>query len=200
MLGIVALVSGCATLDREECLAADWYLLGFGDAAAGHGAQRIDEHRSACAEYGVIPILDDYRVGHQQGKREYCTWEKGYAIGRHGEGLNPICDGELKYDFQSGYDIGRGVYRQALEVSAQERALEQLREDRRQARLDIIDKENLLLSDGLDRHQRYTLLREIDGLDDRLDAYEDQIPEQKQQLERERRYLELLEQEARHAR
>ncbi len=195
-LGLVALLSGCATLDRDECLAADWYLLGFSDAAAGHGAQRIDDHRSACAEHGVIPILDDYLVGHEQGKRKFCTWEKGYSIGRNGDGLNPICDGDLKYDFHNGYDAGRGVYRQALEVTAQERALEQLREDRRQARLDIVDKENQLLADGLDRNQRYNLLREIDALDDRLDEYEDQIPQRKRQLEEERRYLQLLEQEA----
>ena len=83
---IVALLflSGCATqtLSKSECATADWRVIGYGDGAAGHGAERIDGHRRACARFGVTPDLMAYNQGRSEGLREYCTAPKGLELGR----------------------------------------------------------------------------------------------------------------------
>ena len=41
----VLLAPGCATLDKDECLVADWRLIGFQDGAAGKSATAMDDYR-----------------------------------------------------------------------------------------------------------------------------------------------------------
>ena len=75
---LALVVSGCASMNKEECLTADWRTVGFHDGAAGHTADGIDAHRQACAEYGVVPNLDRYLDGRKSGLKEYCRAARGY--------------------------------------------------------------------------------------------------------------------------
>ena len=56
------LLQGCASMNQDECLVSDWRLVGYEDGAAGQPANRIGEHRKACASYGVTPDLTAYRA------------------------------------------------------------------------------------------------------------------------------------------
>ncbi|MEH6578134.1 MAG: DUF2799 domain-containing protein [Amphritea sp.] len=76
---MAGVLSGCATLDREECLNADWHLIGYEDGSAGRLPEQVGEHRQACAEYAVVPDMDAYLQGRSQGLVNYCTEENGYA-------------------------------------------------------------------------------------------------------------------------
>jgi hypothetical protein len=71
-------------MSREECAALDWRTLGYEDGVRGATGDRIGEHRTACAEYGVRPDLDAYRAGRDSGLREFCREANGYRIGLAG--------------------------------------------------------------------------------------------------------------------
>ena len=109
-LAITAAVSGCATLNKDECLHANWYSIGMEDGAKGEPLERLSEHRRACAEYGVAPIPDRYAAGRDQGLKSYCTYEHGYAAGSSGSSYHGVCPPELSRRFLAGYEIGREIY------------------------------------------------------------------------------------------
>jgi len=58
--------TGCSTLSQEECLVADWQLIGREDGAVGRDASYIGNHRKACADYGIVPDLQEYQHGYER--------------------------------------------------------------------------------------------------------------------------------------
>jgi hypothetical protein len=103
-------LSGCATMSKEECKQADWYLKGVEDATQGYPLDRVIEHGKACARVNVVPEMKDYREGHTKGARLYCVPEKGYSEGRNGAPYNGICPVELESKFLRAYHDGQELY------------------------------------------------------------------------------------------
>lgn len=108
---LAALTSGCATMSKDECLHADWYLKGVDDATQGYALSRVDEHREACARVNVEPNVKEYREGHRKGERLYCVPAKGYSEGVKGAAYNNICPVELEAGFLRAYRDGQELYR-----------------------------------------------------------------------------------------
>lgn len=109
-LCLVALLSGCATMSKEECKQADWYLKGVDDATQGFPLDRVVEHGKACARVNIVPDMKEYREGHAKGARLYCVPEKGYSEGRGGAAYNGICPAELEAKFLRAYRDGQELY------------------------------------------------------------------------------------------
>jgi hypothetical protein len=61
------LVSGCASMDEDECRVADWRAIGYEDGVRGVAASHIGERREACAEHGIAPDFAAYRQGRDEG-------------------------------------------------------------------------------------------------------------------------------------
>lgn len=107
---LVALLQGCATLNKEECQVANWRSIGFEDGSRGYPAARVGSHRSACAEYGVAPDLAAYTAGHEQGLQLFCTPRNGYQTGLRGQTYNNLCPQQFEQAFREGNDYGLSVY------------------------------------------------------------------------------------------
>lgn len=116
-------ISGCASLNKEECLTADWRTVGFHDGAAGYTAERIDAHRQACAEHGVAPNLDRYLDGRQNGLKEYCRPARGYQEGLEGVAYGGVCPPELEQAFVGAHEAGLRIHAMEDDIHDQERAL-----------------------------------------------------------------------------
>jgi len=97
----------CATMDRSECLAADWYAVGFEDGSRGYKADRIGTYRKDCAEHGVTPSLETYLTGRDEGLITYCTASNGLAEGKSGRTYQGVCPDYLEADFLHHYRIGK---------------------------------------------------------------------------------------------
>lgn len=110
MMCFLMLVSGCATMSKEECKQADWYLKGVEDATRGFALDRVIEHGKACARIKIVPDMKEYREGHAKGARLYCVPEKGYSEGRDGAAYNGICPMELESKFLRAYRDGQELY------------------------------------------------------------------------------------------
>ena len=105
------LMSGCATMSKEECKQADWYLKGVEDATRGLPLDRVVEHGKACARVNIVPDMKEYREGHTKGARLYCVPEKAYTEGRSGAAYNGICPTDLEPSFLRAYSDGQELYR-----------------------------------------------------------------------------------------
>ena len=64
---LLLLVSGCASLDKDECLHANWYAIGLEDGARGRSVERLGDHRRACAKHNVAPSAERYVAGRNEG-------------------------------------------------------------------------------------------------------------------------------------
>lgn len=133
---ITIALSGCATLNREECVNADWHMIGYRDGDNGEAASRIEEHQEACAEFGIRPNYSDYVQGRQQGIASYCTDANGFNQGRRGQHYLGVCPKSSEQDFLFGYQEGIRLHRaeQAKHETANrlyqlERKLDRLRDD-----------------------------------------------------------------------
>ena len=122
LAALSTLLAGCADMNKDECLRADWRELGRQDAMKGQAAaERFGQRSAACRKNDVGADRDAYQAGHAQGRMAYCTAERGRAdalagqpaaavcaapdgavYGRgHAEGLQQFCTP------RSGFDFGR---------------------------------------------------------------------------------------------
>jgi uncharacterized protein DUF2799 len=102
------LVSGCASLDRNECINADWYAIGLEDGARGRALERLGDHRRACAKHNVAPDTGRYVAGRNDGLKSFCTYERGFSEGRAGNAYAAACPQPT--NFLAGYERGRELH------------------------------------------------------------------------------------------
>ncbi len=101
-------LSSCASLSKDECLTADWQIIGYEDGIQGSSAARIGEHREACAKHGVTPNKSAYDLGYDEGVRSYCSLSLGIRSGQSGNSLLGVCPQDT--DYHIGYQEGLENY------------------------------------------------------------------------------------------
>ncbi|HWV16493.1 MAG TPA: DUF2799 domain-containing protein [Cellvibrio sp.] len=160
----IAMLAGCATMSKDECLRADWYLKGLDDASQGYALDRLDNHSRACARVQVVPNTKDYEAGHKKGARLYCVVNKGYSEGRRGASYNGICPRELEDSFLRAYRDGQALFSiqqkidfLASEVSNNEAFIDANYDQIHRLKHELVDR------DSSAQERRYTL-RRIDDL------------------------------------
>lgn len=100
-------LSGCAALSKAECAAADWHRLGLEAGRQGEHDWRFGQQARACEHYGIAADKASWRAGRTEGLRDYCTPERGYAVGLSGAGYSRVCPPDLELAFRRAYDSGR---------------------------------------------------------------------------------------------
>ena len=104
----LALLTGCASLDRDECVNADWYAIGLEDGARGRALERLGDHRRACAKHNIAPSSERYLAGRNDGLKTFCTYERGYSEGSAGRDYSAGCP--QPSNFLAGYQRGRELH------------------------------------------------------------------------------------------
>jgi hypothetical protein len=104
------LLGGCASMDKSQCVSANWTAIGMEDGAQGRPLARLGDHRRACAEHGVQPDAERYAAGRNEGLKSYCTYDQGYRTGRAGNAYNGVCPEPAARNFLAGYQHGREVH------------------------------------------------------------------------------------------
>lgn len=192
-LGLLVL-SGCATLSKNECQLADWYQIGYEDGASGYSDMRLADHRKACAKHGVQADTEMYAAGHGAGIERFCTPARGYREGENGNRYNAICPSELDGPFYAAYQAGREIYDAKSTIRWQKGEISRLQEELQTVRQQITSKEALLLSNGplpeeIDRNVLYV---EINALKEQEKELEVNAGKAEKVLEQQRTQLALL--------
>ena len=154
-------ISGCATLGKDECLNADWLTIGYEDGSKGYPASRIGSHREDCAKHGISPDFNRYEQGRLKGLREYCTPQKGYIWGTSGKQYAYVCPPNLEPAFLEGYHRGKIVYGAQMEVKRQKARLTKMHDKLRSVKKELRAYENELINEDIGPQRRKKLLEEI---------------------------------------
>lgn len=160
-----ALLGGCATMSKGECLTANWYQIGRNDGARGFERARLYQHREACIEYGVTPQSTQYYKGRQAGLQSYCTPQNGFEEGRAGRPYRKVCPAKLEPAFLHKYRQGEAIHDVLTEI------------DNVQSRVDRLGRQ--LTDDDTDAKER-------DNIRDRLDSSFRELERLNRELERTR--------------
>ena len=175
MLALLALLQGCATLDKDECQLADWRLIGFQDGVAGKSAARVGEYREDCAKHAVVPDLDAYRAGREEGLQQYCIASNGYRLGNAGRSFAAVCPTALEADFREAYNAGRKLYLARSTVNKTHSTIKQRKQTLTTLEDDRAQKLSALIADGLKADQRVMIIYELNELQQEMDSVEDEI-------------------------
>lgn len=164
------LLSGCATMNEDQCLVGDWGGQGWSDGAAGRSIGRIEDHAKACAKYGVAPNMSAYLASREDGLRTYCTWRNGFRQGREGASYGGVCAPAEEREFLPAYEDGRRIYAVEQAVSSAESALNSAisRIDNRENKLEAKQRE--LRQDGLTDEERRRIRDRIREVRDEIRA------------------------------
>ena len=138
-----ALLAGCTTMSKDQCLAGAWGEKGYADGAAGYPINRLDDHAKACAKYQVTPNPAAYGSAREDGLRSYCTFEKGWGEGRAGNTYYGVCRPEEEAAFLPAYHDGLRLHEVEDAVETAEGALSsaEARIEDREDKLDAKQRE-----------------------------------------------------------
>jgi hypothetical protein len=172
---MLTLLQGCATLDKDECMLADWRLIGYQDGISGKSAAVVGEYREDCAKHSVVPDLDTYRAGREEGLEQYCKANNGYHLGNAGRGLPTVCPTALEGDFRDAYNAGRELYQARSAVNKTQSHIN----NRKQELSSLEDKRTqklaVLIKDGIKADQRVRIIYKLNELQQEMDSIKDEI-------------------------
>lgn len=107
IVGFGLFLASCNTLSKEECVAADWRVIGESDGAAGYEPQqRFAAHAKSCERVKIVPDQTIWFQGYQAGLVRYCTPLSGLARGQSGSGYANVCPPETASGFLRGFNLG----------------------------------------------------------------------------------------------
>ena len=181
-IALVALVmSGCATMSGEECVATDWSAVGYEDGARGFTTERFSKHRKACAKHGVTADFGSYQSGREQGLVEYCQPGRGFDVGVNGGRYYGVCSVDLEAGFLDAYNAGYHLYtlrsnvnRASSSIAAKERELQHVEDEMLHKEAALIDRETTI-------EQRIILIAELKNLSEDTGRLEAEIQDLYQQ-------------------
>jgi len=196
LLAVLAWLPGCATLDKDECLVADWRLIGYQDGVAGKSSAAVGTYRKDCAKHAVVPDLDAYQAGRAEGLLEYCEADNGYRLGSSGRGFSTVCPSHLEDDFRAAYNRGREIYLARSAVKSTRARIYQQQQALQDLEADKGNKLAELIADGLRAEQRVLILYEITELEQQMHSVEDEIAALEYDLDNQQAHLDSLTQHA----
>ena len=192
ILAILMLLQGCATLDKDECMLADWRLIGYQDGVAGKSAASVGEYRKDCAKHAIVPDLDAYRAGREEGLQQYCKVDNGFRLGNAGRGFAAICPTALEDDFRDAYNAGRKLYLARSDVNKTQSRINNGKQTLSSLEKSRAQKLAALIADGLKADQRVMILYDINELQQEMNSVEDEIVDLEHDLVKQQARLDRL--------
>jgi hypothetical protein len=88
-------MSGCATMNEQECLSADWESVGYADGRKARESTRLNKHRAACIDHGIAADRNAYDRGYEKGISTFCSEDMAFIFGTGGEPVPSSCPADL---------------------------------------------------------------------------------------------------------
>ncbi len=117
----IAILASCQSLSKDECLAADWRVIGENDGAQGQDPQkRFGKHVKACERVKLVPDQNLWHQGYQIGLVRYCTPLSGLGAGQAGKTYHNVCPPDREQGFVTGYQLGHSEYKAKSDIRSLE--------------------------------------------------------------------------------
>jgi hypothetical protein len=161
---VMLLMSGCATMNSDECMTTDWSAIGYEDGSRGYTTDRFSKHRKACAKHGVTADFGSYQSGRDQGLVEYCQPGRGFNVGAGGGQYYGVCPVDLEPDFVDAYNAGYHLYTLRSNVNQASSGISVRQHQIEDIEDTMLHKEAALISKDTTMEQRIILLAELKDL------------------------------------
>ena len=174
----VLMLSGCATMSGDECATSDWQAIGFEDGSRGYSADRLGNHRKACAKHGVTPDFQAYQTGHDQGLNSFCQPSRGFSLGSNGGSYNGVCAAHREGDFVDAYNSGYHLYNLRSRVNSASSQINYKQRELDNNQKLMTDKEVALISPDTATEDRIRIIADLKDLSEdngQLEAEIDQL-------------------------
>lgn len=113
-LAVLASLGACASMSKNECMAANWEDVGIRDGANGRPEEYLIQHSKACAKVAVVPDRGAWLHGREQGLDRFCVPYRMYQLGEYGGGFDAaICRNYDQDRLVNAYEQGLEVHRLA---------------------------------------------------------------------------------------
>ena len=172
---IAVLLHGCASMSEAECLSADWTVVGEIDGQQGRALSVLDNYQRDCADYGVVPDVEAYVAGRDNGLAFYCTAANGYREGRSGQRLEADCPAALAAAFQHNFQLGRDVHNALDNLRLSADSVRSKRDELNELRTRRTAQERSLAEDELTDGETAAKRDDIASMSDRIDDLQDEI-------------------------
>ena len=115
---VLVVLTGCASLSKDECLSANWEDIGVRDGANGQPEEYLIQHSTACAKVNVAPDRGAWLHGRERGLERFCVPQRMYNIGEYNGSFDVgICRNFDQERLLDAYEKGREVHRRADTLS-----------------------------------------------------------------------------------
>jgi hypothetical protein len=168
-------MTGCAGMSDEECMATDWSAVGYEDGARGYTAESFSRHRKACAKHGITADFNAYQAGRERGLVEYCQPGRGYDVGVSGGRYYGVCSADLEPDFLDAYNEGYHLFTLRSNVNRANSGIYAKEQELENVHNSIRAKEATLINPTTTMEERILLLADLKDLSERTGQLEAEI-------------------------
>jgi len=160
----LASLSGCASMNADECAATDWSAIGYEDGSRGYTADRFGNHRKACAKHGITPDFQGYMNGRSQGLESFCQPGRGFSYGANGGRYNGVCEADMEPAFLEAYRAGHKLHTLRSNVNTVNAEIYSAEDALEHTKNRIVTAELLLINSETTTDDRIALLAELKQL------------------------------------
>ena len=109
VLASIAMLNGCAIMSKNECLSANWSLIGQRDGYNGDGSF-MQKRAQACIKHDSILDTAAYTEGYKKGLKHYCNPQTIFDYALQGRGTYQSCPMELQNHLRPYYNTANQFY------------------------------------------------------------------------------------------
>ena len=106
IFGFGLLLTGCAAMNEDDCMLADWQAIGYQTGVEGEGTSSFTQYQKDCSKYQIKADFNAFKLGHQQGVDDFCIQERGENDGAAGANFNTLCTRSRYPAYYKGYEVG----------------------------------------------------------------------------------------------
>ena len=175
VIALAVVMSGCASMNADQCAMSDWHAVGYEDGSRGYTSDRFGQYRKACAKHSIAPDFQAYQVGRKEGLVEFCQPSRGFNLGAAGGRYNGVCDVAMEEEFLDAFRVGSQLYTLRSNVNRVNGEIAS-REQEMEENLDIIkEKEAALIAADTTVEDRVLILADLKRLSEEQGALESEI-------------------------
>lgn len=110
MLSCGLLLSSCAVMSKNDCMTANWNLIGQQDGYKGSGSM-LQQRSQACTKHNIVLDNASYASGYNKGLKNYCNPQTVFDYALQGNGNYQNCPMEMQNQLRPYYTVANNFYK-----------------------------------------------------------------------------------------
>ncbi len=110
ILSSALLLNGCAVMSKNDCMNANWNLIGQQDGFKGNGSL-LQQRAQACVKHQIVLDNDSYASGYNKGLKNYCNPQTVFDYALQGNGNYQSCPMEMQNRLRPYYTVANNFYK-----------------------------------------------------------------------------------------